>query len=125
MGCRHTRQPVTLNAPMIAIHVLLTENQLAAEFVTAFEARSLPEKFFYWLPLSVRAWLDLCSDGDYRNYVRSRSLIATSASYLAAIVPPGPLEVLSLGSGQGDKDAILLQALASGRSLRYTPVATS
>src|SRR5436305_192519 len=44
MGCRHTRQPVTLNAPMIATHVLLTENQLAAQFGTAFEARSLPEQ---------------------------------------------------------------------------------
>src|SRR5712691_3842314 len=108
------------------VRSLLTEKELADEFVAAFASRLLPEKFFYWFPLSVRAWLDLCSDGDYRNYVRSRSLIATSASELAALVAFEPLEVLSLGSGQGDKDAILLQALASGRSgLRYTPVDTS
>ncbi len=113
-----------LRAP--TVRSLLTERDLADEFVAAFAARLLPEKFFYWFPLSVRAWLDLCSDGDYRNYVRSRSLIATSAAHLAATVEPGPLEMLSLGSGQGDKDAILLQALASGRSgLRYTPVDTS
>src|SRR5712692_5863152 len=100
----------------------LTEKDLVA----AFASRLLPEKFFYWFPLSVRAWLDLCSDGDYRNYVRSRSLIATSASELATIVAPGPLEVLSLGSGQGDKDAILLQALSHDRSdIRYVPVDTS
>jgi len=108
------------------VRSLLTEKDLADQFIAAFASRLLPEKFFYWFPLSVRAWLDLCSDGDYRNYVRSRSLIATSASELATIVAPGPLEVLSLGSGQGDKDAILLRALSGGgRKLRYTPVDTS
>src|SRR5712691_3240704 len=120
---RHPARTVN-EAP--TVRSLLTENDLADQFVAAFASRLLPEKFFYWFPLSVRAWLDLCSDGDYRNYVRSRSLIATSASELAAIVAPGPLEVLSLGSGQGDKDGILLQALSRGRTgLRYTPVDTS
>src|SRR5256714_14667897 len=126
MGCRHTRQPVILNAPMIAIHVLLTENQLAAEFVAAFEARSLPEKFFYWSPLSVRAWLALCSDGAYRNFVRSRSLIARSGAELARLFPVAPLEVVSLGAGQGDKDLLLLEALrARGVRVSYVPVDTS
>src|SRR5436189_288758 len=50
---------------MIAIHSLLTENELADEFVAAFHARRFAEKFFYWFPLSVRAWLALCSDGAY------------------------------------------------------------
>ena len=116
--------PTVDRAP--TVRSLLTEKDLAAEFLAALAARLLPEKFFYWFPLSVRAWLDLCSDGDYRNYVRSRSLIATSAPELAAVAPSGPLEVLSLGAGQGDKDAILLRALSGGRSdLRYTPVDTS
>ena len=61
---------------MISIQALLTENDLADEFVRAFGERRLPEKFFYWFPLSVRAWLALCSDGAYRNFVRSRSLMA-------------------------------------------------
>jgi uncharacterized SAM-dependent methyltransferase len=111
---------------MIPIDALLTENALADEFVSAFEARRLPEKFFYWFPLSVRAWLALCSDGAYRNFVRSRSLIARSAAQLAGLVPPGPLEVMSLGSGQGDKDLILLQALRDrGTRVSYLPVDTS
>src|SRR5438034_5753985 len=86
---------------MIPIHALLTENDLAAEFVAALEQRRLPEKFFYWFPLSVRAWLALCTDGAYRNFVRSQSLIARSRAELARQFPPAPLEVLSLGSGQG------------------------
>src|SRR5256712_6935296 len=124
-GCRRTRQPVTLR-PMIATQTLLTENALAEEFVSSFKARRLAEKFFYWFPLSVRAWLALCSDGAYRNFVRSRSLIARSADELARCLAPGPLEVLSLGSGQGDKDFILLEALrAHGVRVAYLPVDTS
>ncbi len=99
---------------MITVTVLVTERQLADEFVASFRARRLAEKFFYWFPLSVRAWLDLCSDSEYRNYVRSRSLIARSAGELAAFFAPGPLEVLSLGSGQGDKDLILLEVRYNG-----------
>src|SRR5213596_35553 len=111
---------------MILIHTLLTENALADEFVSAFRARRLPEKFFYWFPLSVRAWLALCSDGAYRNFVRSRSLIARSAAELARLFPPGPLEVLSLGAGQGDKDLILLEAMRErGVRVSYVPVDTS
>ncbi len=111
---------------MIPIQALLTEIELANEFIASFQARRLAEKFFYWFPLSVRAWLALCSDGAYRNFVRSRSLIARSAADLARCFSPGPLEVLSLGSGQGDKDLILLEALrAHGVRISYVPVDTS
>jgi uncharacterized SAM-dependent methyltransferase len=111
---------------MISIQALLTENALAAEFVSAFQARRLPEKFFYWFPLSVRAWLALCSDGAYRNFVRSRSLIARSRAELARLFPVAPLGVVSLGAGQGDKDLLLLEALRErGARVSYVPVDTS
>jgi len=111
---------------MIPIHTLLTENAIADDFVSSLTARRLAEKFFYWFPLSVRAWLALCSDGAYRNFVRSRSLIAQSAKDLARQVPSESLEVLSLGSGQGDKDLILLESLiADGKRIRYVPVDAS
>jgi len=111
---------------MIPIQVLLTETAIADEFVASFQTRRLEEKFFYWFPLSVRAWLALCSDGAYRNFVRSRSLIARSAAELARYTPPGPIQVMSLGAGQGDKDLILLDALRQqGRSVIYQPVDAS
>ncbi len=111
---------------MIPIHVLLTETAIADEFVASFQARRLAEKFFYWFPLSVRAWLALCSDGAYRNFVRSRSLIAQSGRDLARYTPAGPIEVVSLGSGQGDKDLVLLEALrGEGRRVSYLPVDAS
>lgn len=111
---------------MIPVHALLTENAIAEEFVSSLRARRLAEQFFYWFPLSVRAWLALCSDGAYRNFVRSRSLIARSAKELARFVRSGSLEVVSLGSGQGDKDLILLEAfVALGVRVRYLPVDAS
>ena len=111
---------------MISIHALLTENDLAAEFVAAVQQRRLPEKFFYWFPLSVRAWIALCSDGAYRNFERSRSLIARSRAELARLFSPAPLEVLSLGAGQGDKDLLILEALReNGVRVSYVPVDTS
>jgi uncharacterized SAM-dependent methyltransferase len=111
---------------MISIHALLTENDLAAEFVAAVQQRRLPEKFFYWFPLSVRAWIALCSDGAYRNFARSRSLIARSRDELARLFSPAPLEVLSLGAGQGDKDLLILEALReNGVRVSYVPVDTS
>jgi uncharacterized SAM-dependent methyltransferase len=111
---------------MIPVHVLLTENDLAEQFVSSFQSRRLAEKFFYWFPLSVRAWLALCADGAYRNYVRSRSLIARSAGEVAGFFAPGLVEMLSLGSGQGDKDLIVLQALRErGARVTYLPVDSS
>ena len=55
----------------LQIEVRLTEAAIAEDFLAALANRYLPERFFYWFPLSVRAWLSLCQDGPYRNYVRS------------------------------------------------------
>ena len=111
---------------MIPVHALLTENAIAEDFVSSFASRRLAEKFFYWFPLSVRAWLALCSDGAYRNFARSKSLIAQSSDAMLRYTRPGGLEFLSLGSGQGDKDLLLLQAaVARGSRVRYRPVDAS
>ncbi len=47
--------------PMIETTVLLTEDAMARELAAALARHELPEKFFYWFPTSVRAWIDLCS----------------------------------------------------------------
>ena len=48
---------------MLTTRVLLTEDRLVQDFVAALARRELPEKYFYWFPTSVRAWLNLCGDG--------------------------------------------------------------
>jgi L-histidine Nalpha-methyltransferase len=112
---------------MLEVEVLLTEQQLAGEFLAALERRFLPEKFFYWFPLSIAAWLALCRDSQpYKNYSRSHQLISAEAPDIARGFPADSVEVVSLGAGQGDKDLVLLEALrVAGRAARYRPVDTS
>jgi uncharacterized SAM-dependent methyltransferase len=109
------------------IEVLLTETELAEEFLAALDQRYLPEKFFYWLPLSVQAWLDLCqAERPYKNFSRSYQLVCKHAAEVAGRNVGDNVEMISLGAGQGDKDLLVLQALrASGRLVRYRPVDSS
>jgi uncharacterized SAM-dependent methyltransferase len=111
----------------VEIDVLLTESELTREFLAALERRYLPEKFFYWLPLSVKAWLDLCAGTQpYKNYSRSYQLISQHATDLVRLIRPGEIEVVSLGAGQGDKELLVLRTLQEQRrKFRYRPVDSS
>lgn len=107
------------------VKILLPELQLVEEFAAAFAARRLPEKFFYWFPLSVRAWLDLCGSGPYRNFSRSHLLTRRFCAQPDGL-PVAPLDVWSLGPGNGEKDLLLLNALRTrGGPLRYRAVDVS
>lgn len=109
---------------MLHIDVLLTENELAEELAAALEQRFIPEKFFYWFPLSVRAWLDLCREAQpYKNFSRSYRLVERHAKEIADSCRNSGIEVVGLGAGQGDKDLLVLQALGAGA--RYRPVDSS
>ncbi len=111
----------------IEFETLVTENQLAAEYLSGLERGFLAEKFFYWFPLSVRAWLDLCNSSQpYKNYSRSLELLTRHALEIAAACSARDIEVVGLGAGQGDKDVLLLEALrSSGKTVFYRPVDSS
>ncbi len=99
---------------------------MAHEFLAALNRHELPEKFFYWFPTSVRAWLNLCSDGAYRNFMRSQTLLQKNTAELVSHLPPGDIVVVSLGAGQGIKDMLVLEQLrASGRAPHYVPLDAS
>ena len=111
---------------MIQIDVLLSEDQIAQEFLDALENHDLPEKFFYWFPLSIRAWINLCGDGAYRNYVRSHSVLQNHAAEIVSMLPSEPIELISLGAGQGTKDFLIMEHLQKqGKYLNYRPVDAS
>ena len=111
---------------MIKIDILLSEDQIAQEFLDALERHDLPEKFFYWFPLSIRAWINLCGDGAYRNYVRSHSVLQNHAAEIVSMLPSEPIELISLGAGQGTKDFLIMEHLQKqGKYLNYRPVDAS
>ncbi len=109
----------------LSLHVLLTESRLAEELAAALAERRLPEKFFYWQPLSVRAWLDLCGQGPYRNFSRSHRLVRRFTE-TGFELPAPPADVWSLGPGNGEKDRMVLDHLrARGADPRYRAVDSS
>lgn len=101
------------------VEVLLREQEIAGELAEAFRSRFLDERFFYWLPSSVQAWVELCSAAEYRNANRALKLLEQAAPSLPARWP----EVKSLcgvGCGEGSKDRVLLEGYAAqGSPLSY------
>ncbi len=106
------------------IEVLLTEAEIADEFAEAMEARDLPEKFFYWTPLSVRAWKEL-SEFSNESVRQTWDALALKAADLTK--PFGArVPVISFGAGVGFKDRKILKALReAGREVKYYPVDSS
>lgn len=107
------------------IEVLLTEAEISQEFVESLEARDLPEKFFYWLPLSVKAWRDLAGKSTLRDLERTWELVSGKIADVIAAFPQ-TVPVVSLGAGDGSKDRSLIRSIQrSGKTVQYFPVDAS
>lgn len=107
------------------IEILLTETEIAQEFSESMEARDIPEKFFYWFPLSAQSWLALTRDPALEPL---RQCWQTLAERIDGIVKHfgGAVSIISFGSGDGHKDRLLLTALQKGaREVKYFPVDAS
>jgi uncharacterized SAM-dependent methyltransferase len=107
------------------IDVVLTEAEIVQELSEAVEARDLPEKFFYWSPLSVRTWLALAADPAFDGM---RCCWKELAARAAPLVEPlrESVPVISFGAGDGATDRLLLDAIRQlGREQRYYPVDAS
>ena len=102
-----------------SVEVWLTEQQIAAEFESAFTHRFLDEKFFYWLPPSVQAWVDLTTSTEYRNSNRALQVLKAEAGRVVELWPDAG-SLCSLGCGEGSKDRVILEAFAEhGKLLDY------
>jgi hypothetical protein len=107
------------------IEVLLTEVEIAQEFAESMEARDIPEKFFYWFPLSAQAWLALARDAAYNGLDKAWAAVADRikgvVEHFGAAV-----SVISFGAGEGSRDRmILLPLIGDARELKYFPVDAS
>jgi Histidine-specific methyltransferase, SAM-dependent len=106
------------------IEVLLTEAEIGDEFAESIEARDVPEKFFYWTPPSVKAWLSLAARSEDSLHGTWEDLAAKVVELTKLFGQKVP--VISFGAGNGLKDRRLVKALsAAGREVKYYPVDAS
>lgn len=94
----------------LPITVLLPEQAIAAQFADALARGYLPEQFFYWLPLSVEAWIGLCRSPEYRNADRALTLLTRAAPRITELWSNADV-LCGLGCGEGSKDQVLLGVL--------------
>src|SRR5579872_6913626 len=107
------------------IETLLTEAEISEEFAEAMEARDVPEKFFYWQPLCVRAWLALSQGMAYESRLHSWNLLVEDAEKFTGHLD-SIAAVISLGAGDGAQDMLLLKALQAVKlDVDYFPVDAS
>src|ERR1051326_2578069 len=107
------------------IEILLTETEIAQEFSESMEARDIPEKFFYWFPLSAQAWLALSHDAALEGLRQCWHGVAEKVQSLVehfgATVP-----AISFGAGEGVVDRMVLAPLQKAkRDVKYFPVDAS
>jgi len=106
------------------IEILLTEAEIADEFAESIEARDLPEKFFYWTPLSVRTWKNVAAVANESLRQTWEALALKSGDLTKPFGAKVP--VISFGAGDGLKDRLILKALReAGREVKYFPVDAS
>lgn len=107
------------------IEVLLTEAEIAQEFLESIEARDLPEKFFYWFPQSVRSWRALSQDTAHQNLQNMWDVMSERIRECTGHFK-NHIPIVSFGAGEGVKDRRLVESLqAAGRAVRYFPVDAS
>jgi len=105
--------------------VVLTEAEIVQELSEAVDARDLPEKFFYWSPLAVRAWLARAADPEFGDLRRAWQQLAAKAAWLLEPFAD-PIHLISFGAGDGATDRVLLDAIRqAGREQKYYPVDAS
>src|SRR5580658_5335702 len=108
------------------VEVVLSEADIADEFVEAIEARDLPEKFFFWFPRAAAEWSALTGDVElYGGLNETWKDLRAEAPALARHFG-GRIPVISFGAGDGSRDRLLMNALKdAGRECLYFPVDAS
>jgi uncharacterized SAM-dependent methyltransferase len=108
------------------VEVVLTEADIAQEFVEAMEARDLPEKFFFWFPRSAAEWASLIRDAElYGGLQETWRQLAAGAPALAEHFG-SKVPVISFGAGEGARDRQLMAAFKDkGCQCLYFPVDAS
>lgn len=107
----------------VAIHPSQFPDAVRRDLVASLRSRGVNHKFHYDSVKQTQKWLRLheaCSP--WVTDAECRSIY--EQSYAAAVerATPGPIQLIGLGCGSGQKDTVLLRKLrSSGRRVRYLP----
>ena len=104
-----------------AMHVFASRAQHYREFKEAvLDGETVPAKFQFAEAEGGRRWLKLCKSRNYKYFTTAKAQIRTHGGRLAEQVRKAAgttaVDLVSLGSGDGKKDDILLHALADDLS---------
>ncbi len=94
---------------------------------------AIPSKYLYWTEPAAQHWLELCKRDQYPFYQQSKLFLSSLSGELAEEIvknsPTRELDFISLGSGDGEKDRIILNSLvsktSSGEQIYYYPIDVS
>ncbi|MFA5134454.1 MAG: L-histidine N(alpha)-methyltransferase [Patescibacteria group bacterium] len=107
----------------VYVNIRESNDQLQREFLECLKNREIISKFSYWGEEPTQAWLRFCRAAEYKTYPQGVSLLRKVSADIADRVGASRVNYISLGVGNGEKDAILLQWLyKTSRLIRYYPI---
>ncbi len=100
---------------------LVSDNDLEMRLAQYLRQGQMPDPFLYIGEAGARNWLTLDTCDEFPVATRLGDLLARSIEELVGCIPGAP-DVVSLGIGSGEKEHLLLEALAQSGAPRYLAV---
>lgn len=116
------------NISNLVLHNRLSEQDLEREFLQSLQSRKIAPKFLYCGKKESEGWRKLCKERSYRYYHRETELLKKSAGIITKKIfatPGQNYNFISLGIGNGEKDAILLESFTHHGRVNFFPVDVS
>jgi len=95
----------------VRVETLMTAEESRREFLNNLNQKRLEEKFFYWTPLSVEAWVKLCDSKEYKNYSSSYRCVRRVADDVVSLIQGQEIFWIALGCGDAAKEILFLRSL--------------
>lgn len=114
-----------------AIYVSDKRHEYPASLRQFLQGRKIvPSKYLYWTPQASEHWLELCNQEKYQYYSTSLSVLREKVGVLVSEIVKAAgtaqLDLVSVGSGDGVKDNVLLaklqEELKANEFIYYYPV---
>ncbi len=103
---------------------LITEEALEADLYTNLKEHRMPDHFLYIGDEGAKNWLKMENSREFPVTGRLTSLLRKSLPALTVFIPPNT-NVVSIGTGNGEKERIILETLAKRGNPAYFPVDVS